>query len=64
MKNFSWLMMMIAWLFTQNALAGNYYINSRYGADTNTGISMETPWKTMSNLETHLFLPGDSILFA
>jgi hypothetical protein len=44
--------------------ADNYYINSRYGADGNNGTSMETPWQSLANLQTHKFMPGDSILFA
>lgn len=56
--------MLAGCLLPMHLLAGNYYINSRYGADTNNGTSMETPWQSLGNLQTHRFMPGDSILFA
>jgi hypothetical protein len=52
------------YLFVLHVAAANYYINSRFGTDSNNGISMETPWKSFANLQTHEFMPGDSILFA
>ncbi|MFN2441018.1 MAG: hypothetical protein ABR503_17590, partial [Chitinophagaceae bacterium] len=48
----------------QTALAGTYYINSRWGNDTNTGSTKEQAWQSCKNLEKNSFSPGDSILFA
>lgn len=45
-------------------MANNYYINSNWGNDLNTGTTKNTPWKGFRNLEITNFLPGDSILFA
>jgi len=42
----------------------NYYINSRVGRDTNSGLSKDDPWKSLKNLNKNIYLPGDSILFA
>ena len=46
------------------ANATNYYINSRYGNDSNPGTSPESAWQTLKNPQSKNFLPGDSILFA
>ena len=46
------------------AEANNYYINSRTGNDDNKGISKDACWQSLKNLESHSFLPGDSVLFA
>ncbi len=48
----------------QEVTATTYYVNSRAGDDSNTGISRKQAWKTLKNLERSVFLPGDSILFA
>lgn len=64
MKICFFLIVLYSSFFTQHTLAVNYYINSRYGEDSNIGTSMEAPWKSFINLEIHTFLPGDSILFA
>lgn len=42
----------------------NYYVNSNTGNDRNNGMTEETAWKSLSNLTSGAFLPGDSILFA
>lgn len=46
------------------ATATTYYIHSKVGDDNNNGISKETPWSTLKNLNQTIFKPGDSILFA
>lgn len=51
-------------MHTLKGEATNYFINSLIGNDANIGTSMEFPWKSLSNLEKNIFLPGDSILFA
>jgi len=42
---------------------GNYYIDSENGDDANSGYSPATPWKTLANINTTTFVPGDQILF-
>lgn len=46
------------------ANATNYYINSNYGDDNNTGTNKDQAWKSLNNLNRDLFKAGDSILFA
>lgn len=41
-----------------------YFVNSLIGDDASAGTSIELPWKSLTNLEKGIFLPGDSILFA
>lgn len=48
----------------RNSKTERYYINSQTGNDTNTGISINSPWKSLKKLEEITFQPGDSILFA
>lgn len=51
-------------LFFFNLQAKQYYVSSN-GSDTNLGISKNSPWKTISKVNSimNTFLPGDSILF-
>ncbi|MES2178394.1 MAG: hypothetical protein V4550_11100 [Gemmatimonadota bacterium] len=46
------------------ATAETYYINSRIGNDSSAGTTKEAAWRSLANLETRTFTPGDSILFA
>jgi hypothetical protein len=41
----------------------NYYIDAINGSDGNDGISPQTPWRTISKVNSHQFHPGDTILF-
>jgi len=47
-----------------NSNPNRYYINSQTGNDSNAGISINAPWKSLKRLEDITFQPGDSILFA
>jgi hypothetical protein len=40
-----------------------YYVDSAEGDDEQDGLSQETAWKSLSNLNSVVFGPGDSILF-
>ena len=40
-----------------------YYIDAASGNDSNSGISISFPWKTISKVNSFSFQPGDSILF-
>ncbi|HZK93072.1 MAG TPA: hypothetical protein VFC67_02610 [Prolixibacteraceae bacterium] len=42
----------------------HYFINSLTGNDGNSGTSVNSPWKSLKNLEEANFQAGDSILFA
>lgn len=48
----------------QNYKTIRYYVNNQTGNDTNNGISVKSPWKSLEKLEEITFQPGDSILFA
>lgn len=41
----------------------NYYIDSIFGNDANTGYSPSVAWQTLANVNKTTFNPGDSILF-
>ena len=39
-----------------------YYIDSAFGCDRNNGLTPETAWETLKNVNVTTFLPGDEIL--
>ncbi len=39
-----------------------YYVSSA-GSDSNNGLSPSTPWQTITHVNAHTFVPGDTILF-
>lgn len=45
-------------LEAQNA----YYLDSKLGNDRNSGMNPATAWKTISKVNTHTFIPGDTLL--
>ena len=46
------------------ARATDYYINSNAGSDSNPGTSSSSPWVTFANVNSHTFVPGDTINLA
>ncbi len=50
-------------LFTSYNLAATYYVDATNGNDSNSGVSMSSPWKTINKVNSQKFLPGDFILF-
>ena len=40
-----------------------YYVSATNGDNSNNGTSMVTPWRTITKVNEHVFLPGDIILF-
>ncbi len=42
----------------------SYYIHAQHGDDARDGLSKETAWKSLANVNRHVFKPGDAILFA
>ncbi len=38
-----------------------YYVDSRYGSDSNPGTSYQRPWKTLRPVNNRVFEPGDRI---
>jgi parallel beta-helix repeat protein len=45
------------------AAAATYYVDATNGSNTDDGLSPQTPWKTVSKVNSMSFNPGDSILF-
>jgi parallel beta-helix repeat protein len=43
--------------------SATYYVDATGGNDSNNGISEATPWKTIVQVNSNSFSPGDSILF-
>ena len=39
-----------------------YYVDSWFGCDENDGLTPETAWETLKNINATTFLPGDEIL--
>ncbi len=46
-----------------NLNSATYFISNSLGNDSNSGLSLQNPIKTISRLNTFNFYPGDSILF-
>ncbi|MDR3668675.1 MAG: right-handed parallel beta-helix repeat-containing protein [Ignavibacteriaceae bacterium] len=45
-----------------SASAATYYVANN-GSDANSGTSISSPWKTISKVNSKVFIPGDIILF-
>ena len=43
--------------------ATNFYVDSKSGSENAPGTSPETAWKTLDQVNTHVFQPGDQLLF-
>lgn len=43
--------------------ASTYYVDATGGNDSNNGITVNTPWKTISRINIRNFIAGDNILF-
>lgn len=50
-------------LMSHTLFAATYYVDSQAGADTNSGLSPMTSWKTLRRIDAEQFRPGDRILF-
>ena len=57
------LFLFIFCLTILNINATDYYVDATNGNDSNNGTSTSTAWKTLVNINTTIFQPGDSILF-
>jgi len=45
------------------AAGTNYYVDSVNGSDGNSGTSTNSPWKTLTKVQSRHYLPGDTINF-
>ncbi|MEI6788987.1 MAG: hypothetical protein WCL49_10975 [bacterium] len=61
--------MVVATVVVAGALAGavsaapSYYLDADLGNDNNSGLSLESPWKTISRLNRVQLVPGARVLF-
>jgi len=46
-----------------STLATTYYVDNNAGNDLNNGLSVGSPWQTLTKVNSFLFSPNDSILF-
>ena len=59
-----WIMLKILVLFSAgNIFAESYYVDAAYGADTNSGTSPVSAWKTVRKVNETIFQAGDVIHF-
>lgn len=57
-----WVVFIAIYLSMAPALATNYYIDQMIGNDMNDG-TLSSPWQSLANVNSTVFLLGDSILF-
>lgn len=62
MKTFPFIFYLMIIIFSYPALATNYYLSNN-GNNLSSGTSPADPWQTISQLNTAILLPGDSIFF-
>ena len=41
----------------------NYYVDSDAGSDTNSGLSGDVPWRSVTPCNSMVYMPGDSLFF-
>lgn len=49
--------------FSLDSTATVYFVDSRSGNDAATGIAVKNAWKSLANVNSHNFKPGDTICF-
>ncbi|HPS54048.1 MAG TPA: ADP-ribosylglycohydrolase family protein [Sedimentisphaerales bacterium] len=63
LKNSALVIIILSILFSFSASAKTYYVDSVTGNDDNSGITIESAWKTIEKVNSLEFKPGDKILF-
>ena len=57
------LLLLCLSLVTTELFPAVYYVNNENGNDHNSGTSADSPWQSLSKVNSYSFKPGDSILF-
>jgi hypothetical protein len=55
--------LLLHFIFPFLVRSATYYVDATAGNDTNSGISLNTSWKTIAKVNSTRFNPGDQILF-
>jgi len=58
----AFVMFFLLTIRTGEASATTYYVSDSAGSDSNNGVSISTPWKTLAKVSGMTFSPGDKIL--
>jgi parallel beta-helix repeat protein len=58
----AFVIFLIASFSVSSVSATTYYVSSSFGSDSNNGTSTDTPWETISKVNSKSFSAGDSIL--
>ncbi|MBW4055876.1 MAG: right-handed parallel beta-helix repeat-containing protein [Proteobacteria bacterium] len=48
---------------SMGAASQNYYVSTTTGNDNNNGLTLQTPWRTLSKVNGAVLRPGDKVLF-
>jgi hypothetical protein len=57
------VLLVVCLLFITSAYSKKYYVDVVKGNDSNTGLSVTSPWKTLSKVNNTIFKSGDVISF-
>ncbi len=57
------LLSLLLCFFTLPTRATQFFVDSRNGADSNSGLSLTTAWKSMASIRAHAFVAGDTVSF-
>ena len=60
----TFILVLLIVLFSQKAIANDYYVHPKYGNDLNSGESKEKAFRTLAQIAKIKMLPGDRILLA
>jgi len=55
--------LLITIFLTASLYAVDYYVDSGFGSDKNTGLSAGSAWQSLDKVNAVVFKPGDRILF-
>lgn len=60
----AWLgLLLLVIAFGSPANAATYFVDSQSGDDAQSGTSQTQPWKSLERVNSHVFQPGDQLLF-
>ena len=57
------VMILLNLFFVMQSRSATYYVDSKEGNDSQSGLSKDKAWKTLSKVNDLVLMPGDSVLF-